>query len=260
MNNSRMYDSLAEDYDRFTNWNNRLSFELPFIQQELQQISPSTSARVLDAACGTGMHAIALARQGFNCAGADLSRRMIEEAVQNAENAGVNIDFKVAGFGELQQRFTPRKFDALLCLGNSLPHVLTTQELQQTLVDFARCLRPGGLLLIQNRNFDAILERKERWMPPEPYGDQTGEWLFQRFYDFEPDGLIRFNMVTLKRRLGSDWTAQVTSTMLFPQTESFLRHALADAGFIDLHSMGSMQGDPFNPQTSGNLVITARIQ
>ena len=254
-----MYDSLAEDYDRFTNWTSRLNFELPFIQKQVLNLSPSASARVLDAACGTGMHAIALARQGFDCAGADFSRRMIEEAVQNAEKAGVKINFKVAGFGELQQSFDPLKFDALLCLGNSLPHVLTPQKLQQTLVDFAHCLRPGGLLLIQNRNFDAVLERKERWMPPEPYSDQTREWLFQRFYDFEPDGLIRFNMVTLKRELGSDWTSQVSSTMLFPQTEPLLRSALADAGFVDVCSMGSMQGDTFDPQTSGNLVITARI-
>jgi SAM-dependent methyltransferase len=253
-----MYDSLAEDYDRFTNWSNRLGFELPFLEKQIRQVSPSTMPKVLDAACGTGMHAIALARSGFDCAGADLSPKMIKKAQANAQAAGVKVNFKVAGFGTLHQHFAEPPFDALLCLGNSLPHVTTTQELEQTLADFKTCLRPQGVLLLQNRNFDAVLASKDRWMPREAYRDDRHEWLFERFYDFEPDGLIRFNMVTLKRERGSDWQAKVTSSMLSPQTEERMRNALAQAGFSTIVSLGSLSGEAFSSQVSPNLVITAR--
>ena len=154
--------------------------------------------KVLDAACGTGMHVIALAQAGYAAAGADLSTGMIERAIANAATAGVQADFQVAGFGELAGRFTG--YDALLCLGNSLPHVLSSRELAKTLTDFTACLRPGGLLLVQQRNFDAVLAQQARWMKSERAG-QAGdrEWLFVRFYDFDPDGLITFNIITLAR-------------------------------------------------------------
>ena len=83
---------------------------------------------------------------------------MIERAVANAASAGVQADFQVAGFGELAGLFSG--YDALLCLGNSLPHVLDLSQLAKALADFAACLRPGGLLLVQQRNFDAVLAQR----------------------------------------------------------------------------------------------------
>lgn len=252
-----MYDSLAEDYDRFTNWTNRLNFELPFLESQIRNAAPRAIPSVLDAACGTGMHAIALARAGFICAGADLSSKMIDQARINAREAGLEVDFRTAGFGQLAQTFADRTFDALLCLGNSLPHLITPAALEGALGDFFQVMQPGGLLLLQSRNFDAVLSAHNRWMPPEAYSDGEHEWLFQRFYDFEPNGLIRFNMITLKRKLGGEWQSQVTSSMLYPQTEALVRSALVKAGFINIASLGSMTGESFNPQTSPNLVVTA---
>jgi 2-polyprenyl-3-methyl-5-hydroxy-6-metoxy-1,4-benzoquinol methylase len=67
---------------------------------------------VLDAACGTGVHAIAFARRGLRIAGADLSPAMIERARENARAAAVHVDFKVAAFGELAGMFA-EPFDAI---------------------------------------------------------------------------------------------------------------------------------------------------
>jgi len=253
-----MYDSLARDYDRFNNWDNRLKVELPFIEREIRKAKPEGQVNVLDAACGTGMHAIALARLGFSSSAADLSPNMIRMARRNSRDARQRVDLRVGGFGELEKVFAPRHFDAVVCLGNSLPHVLTLADLAGTLADFARCLVPGGLLLIQSRNFDAVLDRQERFMNPESYTDREHEWLFQRFYDFESGGLIRFNMVSLKRRHGSDWHAKAVSTLLYPQTRAVILDALSENGFIDMLTYGSMTGDAFDPLTSGNLVVTAR--
>jgi glycine/sarcosine N-methyltransferase len=72
----------------------------------------------------------------------------------------------------------------------TLPHLLTPADLAAALADFAACLRPGGLLLIQNRNLDAVLVRRQRWMEPRARREGEAEWLFLRFYDFEPDGTL----------------------------------------------------------------------
>jgi SAM-dependent methyltransferase len=247
---------------------------MPFIERELQAAGMlheaergDHSARILDAACATGMHAIALAQRGYRAAGADISHRMVARAEANAAVAGQDIPFVTAGFGQLSAVFQQRNtalfpFDALLCLGNSLPHLLTPSELAAALADFHACLRPGGLLLIQNRNFDAVLKQRERWMEPQSHHEggpgSEAEWIFLRFYDYLPDGLIDFNIVTLHREGQSPWKQQVTSTTLYPLRQAELTGALEQAGFNQIFSYGGMDGSPYDVESSGNLVITAR--
>jgi hypothetical protein len=145
----------------------------------------------------------------------------------------------------------------VLCLGNSLPHVLSTSALSKALGDFASVLHPGGMVFIQNRNFDAVMAKKDRWMEPQPYREGNEEWLFQRFYDFEPDGSIRFNMITLKRPLAGEWQSTTTSTHLAPQLLQDLNHALLETGFTNVWAYGNMKGDPFDAAVSSNLVLAA---
>lgn len=254
-----MYSSLSVDYDKFNNWNNRLAFEMPFIEHQISslQIFPGQPLRILDAACGTGMHAAALAKLGHHVSAADLIPEMVAKSYQNAQAAGVDIEIRTAGFGDLETAFSPGRFDLLLCLGNSLPHILTPAALSAALDDFAAVLHPGGMAIIQNRNFDAVMSRKDRWMDPQSFQEDDNEWVFQRFYDFEADGLIRFNIVTLKRQAHGDWNCSVTSTHLSPQLKEDLQKGLETAGFTNLFSYGSMNGEDFNLQTSGNLILTA---
>ena len=112
-----MYDEFSADYDRFMNWPARLAAEMPFIEGRLQAIG---ARRVLDVACGTGMHAVALAQRGYSVAGADFSTGMVERARANAATAAPvlssvaggeprlgrgDVRFEVAGFGELALTF-----------------------------------------------------------------------------------------------------------------------------------------------------------
>ena len=251
-----MYDAISKDYDRFVNWPARLEAELPFVAQQIQNAA-GPGCRVLDAACGTGKHAIALAQRGYQVAGADLSQGMIERARANAKAAGMSVRFEAAGFEHLAGTFGRQTFDALLCLGNSLPHIAEASAMAATLADFAACLRSGGLLLLQNRNFDAVLARRERWMEPQAYRYKDAEWLFLRFYDFDPDGLLSFHMVTLHRQGSEQWQQQVTTTRLYPLRQGELVAALQQAGFTGIASYGSMSTEPFEAEGSGNLVITA---
>lgn len=249
----QMYDQFSFDYDRFVNWNNRLAYELPFLERVLQGCQ-----RVLDAACGTGMHVLALAKRGLTASGADLSTGMIERARANAAEAGLAVDFRAAGFGDLARSFAPGAFDAVLCLGNSLPHAVGPGALEGALRDFADCLQPGGLLLLQNRNFDAVTAGRQRWMEPQSHREDSKERLFFRFYDFLPSGLIQFNVVTLTRDDDQPWRQQITSSMLRPLTQTDLAAALPAAGFEQIEWFGGLAGEPFDAAASGNLVVLAR--
>ncbi len=255
-----MYDQFASDYDRFVNWQNRLSLEIPFIEKVIRESRVRTDKpfHVLDVACGTGMHAIRLSEDGFAVSGADLSPQMIAAARKNAQEAKQSLRFEAMGFGALSETFGHGNFDALLCLGNSLPHLLSEADLHAALLDFADCLKPGGLLLIQNRNFDAVMQKHERWMEPQVFEEGEREWIFQRFYDFNTDGTIRFNIVNLKKLGDGAWQPEVLSTLLRPILSLQLCALLEQAGFINIQLFGSLSDEPFNPLSSGNSIILAK--
>lgn len=244
------YDALASDYDRFVNWEGRLAHELPFLER---LFAGHDVRRVVDAACGTGHHAIALAKRGYQVVGADLSAAMVEQARQNAAAAGVEVRFAVAGLGGLAA--LGETFDAVLCLGNSLPHLLTEKALTEALADFSAVLHPGGLVAIQNRNFDRVWRQRERFMGPQACREGEQEWLFVRFYDFH-DETITFNMVRL-RRDGEIWTQDVESTELRPIFRDELADALRTAGFFQAAFYGSYDGSAFGPAHSGDLIVVA---
>ena len=115
-----LYDALSDDYDRFVNWEKRLAHEMPFIERTLRR---ADARRVIDVACGTGMHAIELAQRGYEVVGADLSAPMIERARENAASGRYGnlpyrgeVRFVVAGFGELAEKLAlgqacPESFD-----------------------------------------------------------------------------------------------------------------------------------------------------
>lgn len=251
-----LYDAFSNQYDYFVNWPQRLQYELPFIERQLQAAG---ARRVLDVACGTGQHALALAAAGYSVTGADLSAGMVERACAHAREAGNAAQFVVAGFGQLRDRLEG-DFDALLCLGNSLPHVLTGADLVAALADFAAVLRPGGLALIQSRNFDAVMQACARWIGPQGHTEGDRDRLFVRFYDFNPDGTLTFNVVSLQRTGGGPWSQQAEATTLRPWLHRELLAALGEAGFGACAEYGNMAGDPFDVVASGDLVLLARRQ
>lgn len=256
------YDDFSRDYDRFVNWESRLAAEMPFLEKLLGRIKKNTDAplALLDAASGTGMHAIELALRGYRAAGADLSPRMVDAARKNARGAGVDVLFRTAGFMQLQSAFKGEKgfpFDALTCFGNSLPHLTSRANLKAAIKDFAACLRPGGMLILQNRNFDAVMARRKRWITPQSRHVGNREWLFLRFYDFDPDGLITFNILRLYREGKKSWTQTASVVRLYPLLQDELMDLLQESGFGEARAFGLMDDAPFDPATSENLVVAA---
>jgi SAM-dependent methyltransferase len=252
------YDELGADYDRMVSWESRRSREEGFFRGLFDVADVRT---VLDAACGTGMHAIGFARRGMGSAGADVSPVMIERARENAAAADVAVDFRVAGFGGLSASF-PGPFDAVTCIGNSLPHLRDDRSLRDCLSDFAVLLKPGGLLVIQNRNYDRLLRERQRLAPLAARSDADGETLFVRITDFPapgnvPDDAIEFTIVTLRKREGA-WRQSVKTTPLRALRRAVVEKALHDAGFSSIETFGSYERASFDAATASDLIVVAR--
>jgi len=251
MSNVPLYDDMGADYDRFVDWESRLAFELPALDRLL---ASHHAQRVVDAACGTGRHAIALAQRGYQVVGADLSAAMVARARENAAAAGVDVPFFQAGLGELAAAVAGPA-DAVLCLGHSLPHLLSAEEVAAALDDFAHVLRPAGLLLVQNRNDERLLAQGQRFLPISVHSEGEEEWLFLRFLDLDPQR-ISFHMVTLHRD-AQGWHQRVSTTTHRPIPRAELDAGLQAAGFGKIAFYGSWNLDAFDATRSGDLVIVA---
>jgi len=252
MSETPLYDAFSGDYDRFVNWEDRLAHDLPFLQEELGRVGAN---RVLDVACGTGWHAIALSRRGYEVVATDISARMIERARENGVREGVPVRFVQAGFGQLAGQ-VGRGFGGLICMGNSLPHVPNAQALRETLADFAAVLCAGGVLIVQQRNFDQVCGQRQRFMPLQTHREGDREWLFLRFYDFG-EGSMTFHMVTMRRE-GGKWDYEIQATELLPILRQQLVELLAETGWAEITCYGNLRRAPFVPEESGDLVVVAR--
>jgi hypothetical protein len=81
---------------------------------------------------------------------------------------------------ELPDRL-PGPFDAVLCVGNSLPHLATSAERRAAVASFAAVLAPGGLLLVDSHDWEVVhaqgsgeresLGRRFEWHVPERFGE-----------------------------------------------------------------------------------------
>jgi SAM-dependent methyltransferase len=79
----------------------------------LEELSLPPGGCILDVGCGTGRHAVELARRGYRVAGVDISAGMLAEAEKAAGEADVEVEWIHAD----ATRFTSNKrFDAAICL------------------------------------------------------------------------------------------------------------------------------------------------
>jgi len=84
--------------------------EVDFVLQELRLLPGS---RILDMGCGTGRHAVELAKRGYQVTGVDISSGMLAEGEKAAREANVEVAWIHAD----ATKFTSNdSFDAAICL------------------------------------------------------------------------------------------------------------------------------------------------
>jgi len=200
-------------------------------------------------ACGSGLHTVILHELGARVTGMDPSAEMLRLAADHARSLNYNIPY-LAG---VMQEPLPGigTFDAVLCLGNSIPHVLDNTDLQKTIANFSALLNPNGLLIIQLLNYHRILLDKNRIVNIS----QQGENEYIRFYDFL-ESTLQFNILNIFRKEGKT-AHRLDSVMLKPWQALDFLPLLEQHTFSSIELWGGMNMQPFAAASSTDLVIKA---
>jgi SAM-dependent methyltransferase len=142
------------------------------------------SKRVLDVSCGIGTQAIALAQYGYCVAGSDISANAIERAEQEARARGAKVLFSVCDMRQAHDHHGSG-FDVVISCDNSLPHLLTDDDLLVALKEMLACLSAGGGCIVSVRDY----ETEERGANiVKPYGVRTERgkrYLIFQVWDFD---------------------------------------------------------------------------
>ncbi|MCX7920093.1 MAG: methyltransferase domain-containing protein [bacterium] len=241
----------SEYYDAMIDWTARLTRELPFYQQLFTQYKVKT---VLDCACGSGRHAVAFAKLGFEVIGADISEPMLEQARKLAKKERETVEFVYADFKRLTE-YIPCRFDAIVCVGNSLVQLQNLKELNTTLQEMHDILNPNGILIVQILNFQRLMNQNITPMPLRTAKVDGKELLFLRLYSFPPRK-ANLDVFTFIKQQGK-WEMNRHTTELLPLTKPKLLHSLHTVGYRKLKFYGDFTFSPFNEQVSSDLIFVA---
>jgi ubiquinone/menaquinone biosynthesis C-methylase UbiE len=142
---ARYYDSLTRNVD--------YAAHAEYLCRLLQRLGRSAGL-TLDLACGTGSLTLELAKRGFDVYGLDASPEMLSAAQQKAADAGREILFVCQ---KMQQMDLYGGVDTAVCMLDSVNHITSAADLQESFRRIALFLNPGGLFV-----FDANTVYKHR--------------------------------------------------------------------------------------------------
>ncbi|MDA9909959.1 class I SAM-dependent methyltransferase [Gammaproteobacteria bacterium] len=219
-------ENFVERWDELIDWEARAEGEGQFFIDILKKLGKHN---ILDAATGTGFHSVQLLKAGFNVTSADGNAQMLVKAFENAKNRGHVLQTVHADWRWLNRDVQDKLFDAVIILGNSFTHLFEEHDRRRALAEFYAVLKHDGVLIIDQRNYDGILDdgfkSKHKYyycgdkVSAEPIHVDEGLARFE--YSFEDGSKHHLNM--------------------FPLRKDYLRGLINDAGFQKIETFGDFK-------------------
>jgi glycine/sarcosine N-methyltransferase len=228
------YDGLADHYHLiFGDWDRSVRWQGEVLDRMIRAEMGDESLSVLDCSAGIGTQAIGLALRGHEVHATDLSPRAIERARKEAERFGVQMTFGIADFRSLRERVSG-VFDVVISCDNSLPHLLTDEDLLLAAHNIGSRLREGGLLLASIRDYDSVLEEQPTATTPSIVDAPEGRRIYFQAWDWADDGRTYTVHLFLVSDSGGAWETHHHETRYRAVLRAELAGILREAGFEDI--------------------------
>ncbi|MGA4838812.1 methyltransferase domain-containing protein [Streptomyces sp. G45] len=218
--------SFVEKWDALIDWEKRAESEGDFFIDLLRRRGVKS---VLDVATGTGFHSVRLLAAGFDTTSADGSAEMLAVAFENGMKKGDHVLRVVHADWRWLNRDVHGEFDAVVCLGNSFTHIFSERDRRRALAEFYGMLKHDGVLVLDQRNYDAILD--------DGYTSRHKYYYCGEDVSVEPeyvdDGLVR-----MRYHFPDD---SVYHLNMYPLRKDYTRRLMAEVGFQHIETYGDFQ-------------------
>ena len=223
-------EEFVDRWDELIDWESRRASEAGFFQRLLADYGVHS---VLDIACGTGYHTITLSQSGFDVTGSDGSARMVAKSRENAERLGLEaIPFVEAEWSNLDRAFPKGgQFDAVICLGNAFTHLFEEHERTHLLAQVYSLLKSGGIAVIDQRNYDTMLDRG--------FSSKHAFYYLGETVNVHPTSITQ-DAVEISYEYNDGETHYLT---LFPLRQEYLTGLLRGVGFGEVMRFGDFEGN-----------------
>jgi len=245
----KVYNHLAEVYDYFINWYERIKREDPFFQHLFRE---RLGTAILDLGCATGGHALHWSEMGYNVVGLDSAADMIEQARRLGEERELDIEFLCLPFTDFASRLQ-QQFDAVVCVGNNISHLLEPPAVQRLFSETVKSMKETGVAVFHLLNYQRILEFNKRDFPVRSMTVGDKEYVFIRFYEFRPEQLDFHFIVAVKDQ--GNWISRGYVMKHHPWMQDELVDLAKDSGFTQIISYGGYDFSEFNPRESNDLIL-----
>jgi SAM-dependent methyltransferase len=185
---NQFYDQLAPYYKYiYQDWEASVTRQARILDEVIREYSELSTKTLLDASCGIGTQCIGLARLGYQVSASDLSAGEIEKAKMEAINSGLSIDIRVADMRKVSEVF-PGPFDVVISCDNSIPHLLSDNDILVAFKQFYQCTKEGGLCLVSVRDY-AQMEHHDgkKMFPRTVHPIEGGQLIMFDIWDFKQD-------------------------------------------------------------------------
>ncbi|TVQ54678.1 MAG: class I SAM-dependent methyltransferase [Phycisphaerales bacterium] len=215
----------VEKWDDLIDWERRAESESDFFIRMLRERG---AKRVLDVATGTGFHSTRLIEAGFEVVSVDGAPDMLAKAFENGRKRGHILRTIQADWRWLN-RDVHTVFDAVICLGNSFTHLFSERDRRKALAEFYATLRHDGVLILDQRNYDTMLDAgfstKHKYYycgeDVEAVPEHVDEGLARFRYTFPDGAKYHLNM--------------------FPLRKDYTRRLMQEVGFQTVNTYGDFQ-------------------
>ena len=243
----RFYDDLAADYHHvYADWESGIERQASVLDQLIQCESSASASIVLDCSCGIGTQAIGLAQRGYNVFASDLSPGAVARAESEAAKRGLNVRFAVADVRELECAFD-QKFDVVISCDNSLPHLLTDEDLTLALRNIQHVLTDKGLFVASIRDYDRVLAEKPSFVAMNPGGTHEEEVIVFQIWDWSKKSDTYLLRLFIMSRASSNWQVKEIRTRYRAIRRNELTAALESVGFAKVTWHKPEQSGYFQP-------------
>ena len=224
--------NFVEKWDELIDWERRTKTEGRWF---IDQLKARGVREVLDVATGTGFHSVRLLEEGFDTVSADGSSEMLTKAYENAWKRGGHVLRVVNADWRWLNRDVHGEYDAIVCLGNSFTHLFSERDRRKALAEFYAMLKHDGVLILDQRNYDALLDGV--------YSNRHKYYYCGEDVTAEPEhvdeGLARFRYQFSD---GSEYHLN-----MYPLRKDYTRRLMREVGFQHIETYGDFQ-DTYDAQ------------